>query len=102
MAFNLRLPPALESIARARAETIGISVNAVICVALSAYLDTPEPIVPGPSGRKPTGRLKKPGKVSPAAPGQPLIPRPEVGPKPTKKELAALFNWQRDQLKLKL
>ena len=39
MSFNLRLPPALDAAARARAETVGISLNAFVCVALNAYLE---------------------------------------------------------------
>jgi len=39
MSFNLRLPPALDAAARARAEAVGISLNAFVCVALNAYLE---------------------------------------------------------------
>lgn len=41
MAFSLRLPPALEADARARCERLGISLNALVCVALDAYLRAP-------------------------------------------------------------
>lgn len=41
MAFSLRLPPALEADARSRCERLGISLNALLCVALDAYLRTP-------------------------------------------------------------
>jgi hypothetical protein len=41
MSFNLRLPPALDAAARARADAVGISLNAFVCVALSAYLEAP-------------------------------------------------------------
>lgn len=38
MSFNLRLTPNLELRAKARAEELGISLNAIISVALDAYL----------------------------------------------------------------
>lgn len=47
MAFSLRLPPALEADARARCERLGISLNALVCVALDAYLRAPsQPAAP--------------------------------------------------------
>lgn len=47
MAYSLRLPEALDAAARARAERIGISLNALVCVALDAYLRGPVVAVPG-------------------------------------------------------
>lgn len=44
MSFNLRLPPALDIAARARAESVGISLNAFVCVALNAYLEAGAPV----------------------------------------------------------
>jgi len=41
MTFNLRLPPDLDLMARAKSEGLGISLNALICVALGEYLKTP-------------------------------------------------------------
>ena len=41
MKFNLRLPPALDGMARARADAVGISLNAFVCVALTAYIESP-------------------------------------------------------------
>ena len=41
MTFNLRLPPALDTLARAQSQTLGISLNALICVALGEYLSKP-------------------------------------------------------------
>lgn len=38
MAYSLRLPAALDADARARCERLGISLNALLCVALDAYL----------------------------------------------------------------
>ncbi len=47
MAYNLRIPRALDIEARGRCERLGISLNALICVALDAYLRQP---VAGPEG----------------------------------------------------
>ena len=38
MTFNLRLPSELDLMARAKSESLGISLNALICVALGEYL----------------------------------------------------------------
>ena len=40
--FPLRLSPELKELAKARAESIGLSLNALICVALDAYLRGPD------------------------------------------------------------
>lgn len=52
MAFLLRLPPALDADARARCDRLGISLNALLCVALDSYLRGPElaPEVRGAAG----------------------------------------------------
>jgi hypothetical protein len=42
MAYSLRLPAGLDADARARCDRLGISLNALLCVALDAYLRTPE------------------------------------------------------------
>lgn len=49
MAFSLRLPPALEADARARCERLGVSLNALVCVALDAYLRAAPPVAPADS-----------------------------------------------------
>ena len=41
MAYSLRLPDALDAAARAKADYLGISLNALLCVALDVYLRTP-------------------------------------------------------------
>ena len=73
MPFNLRLPPALDAAARVRSEAMGISVNAVMCVALNAYLQAapgaPVVAVPGPMPG-PSGRQKKPVSSAPVARGK--------------------------------
>ena len=43
MAYSLRLPAQLDADARARCERLGISLNALLCVALDAYLREPQP-----------------------------------------------------------
>ena len=41
MAYSLRLPDALDRAARTKADALGISINALVCVALDAYLCRP-------------------------------------------------------------
>lgn len=65
MSYPLRLPPQLDAEARARAERLGISLNALIAVALDAYLRG-QPAVAQP----------KPGQPSKAKP-----PKPKATPK---------------------
>jgi len=38
MAYSLRLPDALDAAVRTRADYLGISLNALVCVALDAFL----------------------------------------------------------------
>ena len=40
MAFSLRMPPGLDSRARLKSNDLGITLNALICVALDQYLNT--------------------------------------------------------------
>ena len=62
MASTLRLPPELDADARERCQRLGISLNALVCVALDAYLCHPpvlaaEPATPaalGSAGASPT------------------------------------------------
>jgi uncharacterized protein YecA (UPF0149 family) len=61
MATSLRLPPALQQRATAAAADLGVSFNALVCVALSDYLDlrlkgasssySAEPTIPNPKPR---------------------------------------------------
>jgi hypothetical protein len=44
MAYSLRLPDALDVAARSKADYLGISLNALLCVALDAYLSPSRPI----------------------------------------------------------
>ena len=119
MAFNLRLPETLETDARARCERIGISLNALVCVALDAYLRGPEPAkgqgiapqavavaphppAPGPAPtRKPElvaglSKLRE-RAAKPVLTAKPLPPlKPVLGPKPTKADRQRLAKWYRD------
>jgi hypothetical protein len=74
MAYSLRLPSDLDSEARQRCERLGISLNALLCVALDAYLrpnsrsdaaGSDEPMVtpPAPSKSAP-GPISEPSKLS--------------------------------------
>lgn len=53
--FSLRLPETLEADARAKAAQLGISINALVCVAVDAYLrgvalqPIAEPLAPSPT-----------------------------------------------------
>jgi len=65
MAYNLRLPSALDLEARARCQRLGISLNALLCVALDAWLRapvqrpaSPEPVNPGHTGLEPVGAVR--------------------------------------------
>lgn len=44
MAYSLRLPDVLYAAARAKADYLGISLNALLCVALDAYLSPSRPV----------------------------------------------------------
>lgn len=74
MAYSLRLPDALDADARARCQRLGISLNALLCVALDAYLRgataaPQKPINPGSAGIEPDGTVhpKPPPRPAPAA-----------------------------------
>lgn len=101
MAFNLRLPPALDSDARARCDRMGISLNALVCVALDQYLraaDTPpvDAVLPVSEPEKPVFELEKP--VS--APKKQQLNFEFVLPKnPSKKDLAKFHNLQFEKQK---
>mgnify|MGYP003388909719 CR=1 FL=1 len=67
MAYTLRLPDALDAAARAKADYLGISLNALLCVALDAYLRGPSELPTPQTGAAPGG--PNPSKTS--------IPEPE-------------------------
>ena len=66
MAYSLRLPDALDAAARTRADYLGISLNALVCVALDAYLRgaaEPQPLADQPApgeNRTPQARPAEP------------------------------------------
>lgn len=49
MVFALRLPPRLDTLARAHSDYVGISLNALVCVALDAYIRGVSFVAPVPS-----------------------------------------------------
>lgn len=60
MSYPLRLPDALNGAARERAEYMGISLNALVCVALDAYLRGPSASPPASFQPKVTPLRPKP------------------------------------------
>ena len=78
MAFSLRIPPALEADARARCDRLGISLNALLCVALDSYLRGPDP---APDGRAAPGLVSVSTTcTNPEAPVPDPAPVPAPGP----------------------
>jgi hypothetical protein len=63
MAYSLRLPDALDAAARAKADYLGISLNALLCVALDAYLRGPADPQPASTGAAPGG-IEGPSKTT--------------------------------------
>ena len=71
MAFSLRLPDDLDKAARLRADSLGVSLNSLICVSLDYYLASggPKPgrvapplplyVKPGPVAKPPEPKLSK-------------------------------------------
>ena len=66
MAYSLRLPDTLDAAARAKADYLGISINALVCVALDAYLRSPGE--PAQAGSKPAKAAQGPAQASPDIP----------------------------------
>jgi len=98
MAFNLRMPAGTELLVRARAQELGISLNAFVLIALSTYLKSGadasmDDLLPTPMREKAvkTPRVNK----GPAA-------APKLSSPPTKAELVALHNWEYEQKQLQM
>lgn len=69
MALNIRLSPALDSLARDYCERVGISLNSLVGVALDAYLRQPEPVKPP----APAVVLAAPVAAAPAPSPEPAV-----------------------------
>ena len=86
MAYNLRLPAALDADARTRCERLGISLNALLCIAVDAYLRTDSgqaiPSLqardsPGQAGPEPAAAVRF--VAEPSVPGQPVpVPQNDI------------------------
>ncbi|MEY4737042.1 MAG: hypothetical protein RL302_1361, partial [Pseudomonadota bacterium] len=63
--YTLRLPDALDAAARAKADYLGISLNALLCVALDAYLRNPVDLQTPTAGAAPppNGGRENPSKT---------------------------------------
>jgi len=88
MAYTLRLPDALDAAARAKADYLGISLNALLCVALDAYLREPAALAASPSGAAPAAEL--PCKTT---------PEPTEPPKLTRAQKQALYEQRKAEFK---
>lgn len=97
MSFNLRLPPALDAAARSRAEAVGISLNAFVCVALNAYLEG----APGsPVAAKPEPAPVKPARPKEAARAPVAVKQSgKAGGKLSKAEKVRLHNLKYEKQK---
>ena len=97
--YPLRLPDHLNERARERAGQIGISFNAVICVAVEAYLrggqsasvGHPPPFVPDDDFEVLVNAVEHAPDWATAD------PKPELPPKPTKRQRRALAEWHNRQ-----
>ncbi len=91
MAYTLRLPDALDAAARAKADYLGISLNALLCVALDAYLRVPTEAAPSPAGAAP-GDSQTPSKTN--------VGQPEPEPrKLTRAEKQAIYEREKAERK---
>ena len=98
MAFSLRLPEELEQRARDRAQAVGISLNAMVCVALDAYLragilhaqhgtKTPEP------GERVAGLPQRQPVPVPTIREPDPDPKPVLPSNPSKADRTRLAQW---------
>lgn len=71
MASTLRLPPELDADARERCQRLGISLNALVCVALDAYLRNP-PVLAAEPATPATPGLAGPSPATATAPAAAL------------------------------
>lgn len=97
MAYTLRLPDALDAAARAKADYLGISLNALLCVALDAYLRGPVDLQTTTTGAAPhpNGGAQTPSKTKVTAQAEP-------GPEPaklTRAEKQAIYEREKAERK---
>lgn len=100
--YPLRLPPELKELGQAKAHGLGISFNALVCIALDSFLRGPEASpavrVPSPALAVPTPRRepldepppKRQKPVLEAPPFNPPPPPPEPEPKLNRAQRRAL------------
>ena len=108
MAINVRLSPKLEARAREHSDDIGLSLNALISVALDTYIRSsatasPRPVTRGETIEKapPKGQNgPTPMVITGITDNQPFGSPP--GPNASKKERQAYTAFQRSQRKLPL
>ncbi|MGY8903951.1 MAG: hypothetical protein ACKVIH_05305 [Burkholderiales bacterium] len=96
MSYPLRLPEPLNSQARARAQAIGISFNALVCVAMDYYLRSGQSLYKpsGTDGQPDAGQSSQPKpSAGLAAPGQAKQPPGH----PTDSEIVQHLAMQRSQ-----
>ena len=93
MAYSLRLPDALDAAARAKADYLGISLNALLCVALDAYLRGPLDVPTPQAGAapRPAGGVQTPSKTS--------LPNESEPPKLTRAQKQAQYEQRKAEFK---
>jgi hypothetical protein len=98
--INLRLSPALEDRARRHSDHLGISINALMSVAVDAYFRS----LDGSPARPAESALHEPATMLTPMVQTSLRQRPmsAPGPNATKKERQAWTSFQRNQRKLDL
>lgn len=99
MVTTVRLPDLLKTRASAYADELGISLNALVAVALKDYLDSRASGVVG-SGKLETGSLGSP-RIDATVPGEPRVPSVLEGEQVTvlsRQELRALQRKQAKRL----
>lgn len=86
MNLKIRLPDGLDSRLRAHSENTGATLNSIICLAIDAFLPSPE--MPGKSPVEVEERVI-------LTPKKQLSPPPVLSAKPTKEERRKLAEWHR-------
>lgn len=102
MAINVRLSPAVDSLARAYCVRVGISVNSLIGVAVDAYLQRNAQSVLSEPPERPTVPPIQPSapQAMPARQNAPVAvpdPKPVLPASPTKRDRQRLAEWYQRQ-----